>query len=120
MLSPSRPSSSAIFARNAKWDRGLLIDWRDTHQASDIELQFIATHLDERLGVRRHDTRLLFLLAGVDLNEELEPFALLVHLGGNCLAILGRSTLWMASKRATASRVLLDCSGPIRCNSRPG
>src|ERR1700730_470080 len=33
---------------------------------------------------------------------------------------LGRSTEWMASNRSTASRALLDCSGPIRCNSRPG
>src|SRR5688572_10927700 len=35
-------------------------------------------------------------------------------------AIFGRSMVWMASKRVTASFALLDCSDPIRCSSTPG
>ena len=34
--------------------------------------------------------------------------------------MLGRSTEWITSNSATASFALLDCSGPIRCNSTPG
>ena len=35
-------------------------------------------------------------------------------------AIFSRSIEWMASNSSTASFVLLDCSGPMRCNSTSG
>ena len=79
----------------------------------------IAAGGEKGVGVLRLHAGLLRLGAGIDLDEEqgLRP-CLAISLA-SASARLARSTEWMASNSATASRALFDCSEPTRCNSRP-
>ena len=68
---------------------GLLVERRDAHQAGDVELQLVAAQAQQAGGLLRHDAGLLRLLAGVDLDEELQAPALLGHLLGDGCGDLG-------------------------------
>ena len=68
---------------------GLLVERRNAHQAGDVELQLLAAQAQEAAGLPGHDAGLLRLLAGVDLDEQLQALALLGHLLGDGLGDLG-------------------------------
>ena len=65
-------------------ERRLLLLGRDAHQPRHRQVERAAAG-DERVGVRRQDARLLRLLAGVDLHEELGADPLLLGEAGERL-----------------------------------
>ncbi len=61
----------------------------------------------------RQDARLLRLLPRVDLNEKLRRSPRSCARRASFSASDGRSTVWIASNRSTATLALLVCNGPI-------
>ena len=63
--------------------RWLLVDRRNAHQTGNRQFEFLLAHGDEACRVGRHHARLLRLLSGIDLDEQLQPLALFRHFGGD-------------------------------------
>src|ERR1700758_2702518 len=63
------------FCRQREMRRRRLVNGRDAHQAGNHEPIIVATALDERIRLLWRDARLLRLLAGIELHEQLRmPF----------------------------------------------
>src|SRR3546814_2375983 len=64
---PAEAVAAGDLAQQGEVQRGLFVDRRDAHEAGDLELQATAL-ADESIRLARHHSRLLWLLAGVDLD----------------------------------------------------
>ena len=100
--------------------RGLLIDRRHAHQPGDLEPILLAALRHE--GVASCGRTPAFCGSSPVLtctsSRGRRPWRAIS--AARASAIFGRSTLSMTSKVSTASRALLDCSGPMRCSSTSG
>ena len=120
MLSSCKPMPCRDLGEQGEMHGRLLVDWRDAHQAFDGETELVAAGPTNASVSRSEHASLLRLFAGIHLHEQARAFSGAFHLLGERRRDLRRSTLWITSNSSTASRALFDCSGPIRCSSRPG
>ena len=110
----ANPGAASQLVKQSEMRRRRISDRRNAHQPRLMArpcTSAAAFHEVHRLA--RRNAGLLRLLSRIDLNEQLRESAFCACISfARTAAILSRSTLWMTSKRATASRVLFDCSGP--------
>ena len=69
-------------------DRHLLDRW-NAHQSDDRQLVLAPADIDETVRIFRKYARLLWLLAGVDLDEAVETSAVFFHFSGKRASELG-------------------------------
>src|SRR3974390_60935 len=74
------------FAQQREVQRGLLVDWRNAHQADHWQAETIAAFADEPGALGRQDAGLLRFLAGVDLDQAGSPTTAVIHLLGEYLS----------------------------------
>ena len=74
--------------QKCKMQAGLLVDWRNAHEAPNWKIERLAVG-DEAVCVTRRDSGLLLFLAGIHLDEEVWAVAFLLSQPGQRLGKLG-------------------------------